>query len=160
MGNAFQAHKLAREAHAGQRDKRGELYIYHLQRVAKAVKARARSLPYIDTETALIVAYLHDVVEDTDITIEQVERGYGTRVAEAVEMLTHPHGITNEEYLGYIYPLVNNPIAKLVKICDIEDNLGRIEGLKAIGTPQSLADYSRLRTRYQKALRFLLNGEK
>jgi len=124
---------LAVSAHAGQTDKAGEPYILHVLRVMLAQK---------DVE-AMTVAALHDVVEDTDITISDLrEAGWSTRVVAAVDALTHRDG---EDYFDFTRRAASNELARPVKIADLRDNLRQ-------STDAGAQDR---RTRYLEALALL-----
>jgi (p)ppGpp synthase/HD superfamily hydrolase len=104
---------LALEAHRGQvyPAPDPEPYILHPIRVMLGV-----SLP-----EARIVAVLHDVVEDTDLTLKTLkDHGFGLRILEAVDSLTRRPG---EAYEDYVRRLASNPIAREVKLSDLQDNL-------------------------------------
>ena len=110
---AHTAEQLAREAHAEQTDKAGRPYVEHLERVAGRMEA--------DGERA--VAWLHDVIEDTTASAEDLLRaGIGLDVVADVEALTRaPH----ERYAGYIERLREHgsPRAVAVKLADLADHL-------------------------------------
>lgn len=89
----------------------------------------------------MIAAILHDVVEDTAVTVEEIKLRFGEVVAEAVDALTRRD---NETYAGYIKRLKPNHIARKIKLADLRDNLGRIDQLP----PHKRA----VRNRYQKGL--------
>jgi (p)ppGpp synthase/HD superfamily hydrolase len=75
----------------------------------------------MDSETAMMAAVLHDVVEDTDWTLERLrEAGFAEEVVEAVDCLTHREGESYEEFVGRVRA---NPIARQVKVADLEDNM-------------------------------------
>lgn len=96
----------------------------------------------------MIVAVLHDVVEDSSVSAEDLkEAGFSPSILAAVACLTKREG---EDYLGFINRLISNPLAKKVKIEDIKDNLDvtRIDSL-------SEADLKRIE-KYHKALKWLL----
>jgi GTP diphosphokinase / guanosine-3',5'-bis(diphosphate) 3'-diphosphatase len=102
---------IAVEGHGTDLDKAGVLYILHPLRVMMAVAG----------ETEKIVAVLHDVVEDTDWTIEKIaEAGFPAAVVEALDALTKREG---EEYFAYVARAAVNPIARAVKIADLADNM-------------------------------------
>lgn len=102
---------LAVNAHAGQVDKVGQPYILHPLRVMFAVEG----------ETARMAGVLHDVVEDTDVTFDQLrEMGYSEEVIEALDCLTRRE---DETYAEFVERARANPIARQVKIADIEDNM-------------------------------------
>jgi len=106
---------MAVEAHRGQKDKAEAAYILHPLRV----------MLYMETETEMMVAVLHDVIEDTKetkkVTIEYLkEAGYSEEVLQAIDCLTRRDG---EEYDQFILRVKPNPLARKVKIADLEDNI-------------------------------------
>jgi guanosine-3',5'-bis(diphosphate) 3'-pyrophosphohydrolase len=102
---------LARKAHEGQIDKSGQPYVEHPLRMMQS----------LDGEDAKIVALLHDVVEDTPITLDMLRSaGYGEHVIEAVDCLTKREG---ETYEAFITRAAANPLAHQVKIADLKDNM-------------------------------------
>lgn len=132
---------IAIRAHEGQRDKAGQPYILHPLRVMLKV----------DTVEERIVAILHDVLEDgTDAAQREVEDLLSDRLMRAVRALTKrldEHGAAG--YGAFIRRANKNPIARRVKIADLEDNLDitRLASLSA-------SDSERL-GRYHASLRFL-----
>ncbi len=125
---------FAAEAHGMQTDKVGMPYMLHVLRVCKRVRG-------VDLK---IVAALHDVVEDTPVTLSEISRAYGMDVRYAVDALTRREG---ERYFDYIERVGAHSFARAVKIADLHDNLSRIEGLGASGDG--------LRRRYERALGML-----
>ena len=103
------AMQIAYEAHHGQLDKSGVPYIYHPIHLAEQM----------DTETETIVALLHDVVEDTPVTMEDLSEEFSEEVIEALKLLTHDE---NEDYMSYVQKLKQNPISKKVKKADLKYN--------------------------------------
>lgn len=102
--------KLCFEAHKGQLDKSGLPYVLHPVHIAEQMT----------DEYSTVVALLHDVVEDTQYTIDDlVNMGYPEQVIEAIKLLTHDK---NVPYMEYIFALKNNKIAKAVKLADLEHN--------------------------------------
>ena len=102
---------IAVEAHRGQKDKVGQPYILH----PLSVMAR------VDTESEKIVAILHDVVEDTKWTFEDLKReGFPNDLLQALDCVTKREG---ESYEDFIARSESNPIARRVKIADLEDNM-------------------------------------
>ncbi len=111
MATLEDAIQIAAEAHNGQKDKAGAAYILHPLRMMMRMK----------TEAEMITAILHDVVEDTDWTIEKLrEKGFSKEVLEAVECVTNREG---ESYETFIERAGKNSIARQVKIADLEDNM-------------------------------------
>jgi (p)ppGpp synthase/HD superfamily hydrolase len=106
MRNA--AFELARKAHEGQLDKGGRPYIEHPLTVERLVS----------TPIERIVALLHDVVEDTDVTIDDLEP-FGKEVVAAVDAITKRSGEKLEDYLSRVKA---NAVARAVKIADLTHN--------------------------------------
>ncbi len=140
MATIERAIELAARAHAGQRDKGGQPYILHPLRVMMAVT----------TDAERIAAVLHDIVEDTSITFDDlVAEGFADDVVDAIRALTKFEGETRELAAKRI---VRDPIARAVKLADIADNMD----LTRIPVP-SERDHARLRE-YAVARDILLAG--
>ena len=104
------AMKLCFDAHKDQVDKSGMPYVFHPFHVAEQMK----------DEATTIVALLHDVVEDTDYTLEKIAaEGFGQDVVDALALMTHDK---NVDYLDYVAKIKDNPIAKAVKLADLAHN--------------------------------------
>jgi (p)ppGpp synthase/HD superfamily hydrolase len=101
---------MAMQAHEGQTDKIGAAYIYHPLRV----------MGKMQNNTDRIIAVLHDVVEDTDVTLGLVCFVFGEEIAYAVDALTKRPG---EQYIDYLDRVRANDRAIRVKLADIEDNM-------------------------------------
>ncbi len=102
---------IAAEAHRGQRDKAGAPYLLHPLRL----------MLRMDSEAAMMAAVLHDVVEDSDWTLGRLrERGFPEEVVDAVACLTHRDGESYEEFVERVKA---NPLARRVKLADLEDNM-------------------------------------
>ena len=102
---------LAEKAHHGQVDKGGHPYIGPPERVMKKC----------ETTEEKIVAILHDVMEDTDYTAEDLRReGFSEEILGALLYLTHRDG---ENYMEYIERICENPLAVKVKYADLQDNM-------------------------------------
>ena len=132
---------IAYNAHKNQLDKAGILYIYHPIHLAEQM----------DTETECIVALLHDVVEDTDITFDDLEKEFPKDSIEALKLLTHDKSV---DYMEYIKAIKENDIAKKVKIADLIHNSDetRLENI-------TQKDVLR-KEKYKKAVDILLEKEK
>ena len=104
-----EAMKLAYNAHNGQTDKGGIPYIFHPYHLAEQMP----------DEYTTCVALLHDVVEDTDITLEKIYAIFPKEVADAVAAMTHAE---DEPYLDYVRRVRENPIARIVKLADLRHN--------------------------------------
>lgn len=102
---------LAAQKHAGQKDKSGQPYILHLIRVMLSM----------ETEEERIVAILHDILEDTDVTVSDLlKRGFSEEVVEAIRSVTRRE---NESYMDFIIRANENEIGRKVKIADLKDNM-------------------------------------
>lgn len=102
---------IALDAYEGKTDKAGTTYIHYLLRVMGAM----------DTCKERIVAVLHEVFEDTDYTLVDIEDRFDRGVRDTVDTLTKRRG---EDYIEYFIPRIKaNAIARRVKIADIEDNM-------------------------------------
>ena len=104
--------EIAVEAHKGQIDKGGSPYILHPLRVMMSVHG----------ESEKIVGLLHDVVEDSDWTFEDLlAEGFSIELIEALKSVTK--NSDNEDYDSFIQRALGNPIGRKVKIADLRDNL-------------------------------------
>jgi (p)ppGpp synthase/HD superfamily hydrolase len=137
MATLEKAILIAADAHLGQRDKAGAPYILH----------PLRMMMRMESEAAMMAAVLHDVVEDSDWTLEQLRgEGFSEEILQAVDCLTHRDGETYDEFVERVRA---NAIASQVKIADLEDNMN----VKRIGvmTPKDLARIEK----YHRAWRIL-----
>lgn len=101
---------LAYSAHHGQLDRSGVPYIFHPLHLAEQMH----------TESEIVAALLHDVVEDTPVTLADLEKaGFSPEAVEAVRLLTHDKSMP---YMDYINALKGNPIARAVKLADLKHN--------------------------------------
>lgn len=131
------AYQIACAAHAGQVDKGGAPYIEHPTAVANM----------LTTEDEKIVAYLHDVVEDTPITLADLKaKGFSEVVLAAVDSMTKRAG---EAYDTYLARLCANPLAVKVKIADMTHN----SDITRIQKPTQ-KDFARIE-KYKKTLELL-----
>ena len=102
--------KLCFDAHKDQIDKSGMPYVFHPFHLAEQMK----------TEETTIVALLHDLVEDTEYTIEDLaDIGFDKAVTDAIALMTHAD---NVDYMDYVRMIKENPIAKEVKLADLNHN--------------------------------------
>lgn len=115
-----QALQIACQAHFGQFDKSGTSYILHPLSVMNLLES--------DDEELRIIALLHDVVEDSEFTLSDLELIFPKRITVAVDILTKKKGQHNQEYLDLI---CSNKDASLVKIADLRHNsdLTRLKGV-------------------------------
>lgn len=116
--NTTKAMKIAFNSHLGQVDKAGMPYIYHPMHLAEQM----------ETESECIVALLHDVVEDTKVTFEDLEKEFSEEVIDALKLITHDKSVDVFEYIRNLKP---NKIARKVKLVDLHHNsdLARLENV-------------------------------
>lgn len=133
------AYALAKAAHSGQVDKSGADYIGHPVTVAS----------FVETETQKAVALLHDVLEDTNVTEDELRSLFGDEITDAVVTLTHQKG---EVYMDYVARIAQNPLAKTVKMADLRHNMD-ISRLKKV----TERDLARVHKKYEPALEYLKN---
>ena len=110
---------LAYKAHSGQTDKSGVPYIYHPIHLAEQMT----------TEDTVVCALLHDVVEDTLYTIDDLRaEGFSESIIRALALLTHDK---EQPYMEYVERIKRNPIAKAVKVADLKHNsdISRLGGV-------------------------------
>ena len=105
----IKAMNLAYHAHHGQFDKGGVPYIFHPIHLAEEK----------DDEISTCVALLHDTVEDTAVTLEELEKEFPAEVVNAVRLLTHGEDV---DYFDYVRAIRQNPIAVKVKLADLRHN--------------------------------------
>lgn len=103
------ASKIAYKAHEGQTDKAGVPYIFHPIHIAEQM----------DSEESCVVALLHDVIEDSDITLEILSKYFNDDIIAALRVLTKKE---NDDYVMYIKKVKTNKLATKVKIKDLEHN--------------------------------------
>ncbi|MFR9209479.1 MAG: GTP pyrophosphokinase [Intestinibacter bartlettii] len=133
--------ELAVEKHKNQTDKAGNPYILHPLHVMENVNSKEGK----------IVAILHDIIEDTDVTEDYLLKiGLSKRIVDAVVALTRSEDI---DYQEYIKTLSSNPLAKEVKLADLEHNMD----LKRLPTLEE-KDLERNR-KYQIAYHYLINNK-
>lgn len=136
--NIKKAMNIAYQAHKNQVDKNGYPYIAHPLHLAEQMT----------TENTAITALLHDVVEDSDITLFDLENyGFDTEIIKAVKLLTRQNNITYKEYIEKIK---TNDIARTIKIADLKHNLDmtRLDNI----TPNDI----KRAEKYKKSLAFLI----
>ena len=133
--------ELAVEKHKNQTDKAGNPYILHPLHVMENVNSKEDK----------IVAILHDIIEDTYLTEDYLLKiGLSKRIVDAVVALTRSEDM---DYQEYIKNLSSNPLAKEVKLADLEHNMD----LKRLPTLEE-KDLERNR-KYQIAYHYLINNK-
>lgn len=137
LGKAIE---IAAKAHEGQSRWGGEPYIMHPLRVMMKFK----------NEDERIVAILHDVIEDTNITAKDLREIFPDYIVTAIEAVSH---IKGESYEDFIRRASQNPLAARIKIEDIRDN----SSLEDYGDVLEERDIKRI-VKYAKALVFLMNN--
>ena len=133
--------ELAIQKHKNQKDKSGKPYILHPIHVMETVKS----------DDATIVAVLHDIIEDTDVTEEDLlNAGLSKHIVDAIVILTRSR---DEDYMDYVKNLSSNPLAKEVKLADLQHNMD----LRRLSTLKE-RDLDRNR-KYQIAYHYLINAK-
>jgi len=134
------AMRIAYKAHHRQLDYNGIPYIFHPIHLAEAM----------EDEISCCVALLHDVVEDTHVTMAQLAREFPEEVIAALKLLTHDDDVP---YFDYVRAIKDNPIAVKVKLADIAHNSDQTR-LADSGMPEETKAY--FRDKYAKARAVLL----
>lgn len=129
---------IALDVHRGQTDRQGRPYILHPLHV----------MLQMDSESEMVAAVLHDVVEDSEMTLDDLSaEGFSTEVLNAVDLLTHDK--TTMAYEDYVQRLKPDPIARKIKLADLRHNMD-IRRIKKM----SPHDQARLE-KYHRAWRIL-----
>lgn len=134
-----EAMRLAYRAHHGQLDYNGIPYILHPVHLAEQM----------DDEVSCCVALLHDVVEDTDITLDELKAIFPPEVTYAVALMTHNDGV---DYFDYVREIKENPIARKVKLADLAHNRDQS---RCIGSDLSEEQLLGWKRKYEKAFKIL-----
>ena len=109
----------------------------------------------------MVVGYLHDTVEDTEVTIEEIREIFGDEIADAVALMTHADGVP---YMDYVKEIGKNPLARKVKLADLTHNMEKLADLthnmdiRRIKDPGP-KDYDRIEKKYKPAYEYL-KGER
>lgn len=135
--------RIAYAAHAGQLDKCGAPYIFHPAHVAEQM----------DDEVSTCVALLHDVVEDSDVTLDDLAREFPPEVVEGVRLMTHDPAV---DYLDYVRSIKGNPVAEKVKLVDLAHNSDQT---RFAGHPVAPEELERRRRKYDAAREILLGRD-
>lgn len=137
------AMNIAYRVHHGQTDKCGVPYILHPVHLAEQMT----------DEYTTCAALLHDVAEDTDITLEQLAETFPEPVIAALRLLTHQKGT---DYFTYVKAVKQDPIARAVKLADLAHNS---DPSRAALVHEPQADTEARLRKYEKARRILLDEE-
>ena len=134
-----EAMRIAYKAHHGQLDYNGIPYIFHPIHLAEQM----------NDEYSCCVALLHDTVEDTEVTLEELKAIFPKEVTDAVALMTHEKGT---DYFDYVRAIKENPIARKVKLADLAHNSDQT---RCIGSDLSEERKAAWRTKYEKATKIL-----
>ena len=129
------AMRIAYAAHHGQLDYNGIPYILHPVHLAETM----------DDEISCTVALLHDVVEDTSVTMEELAQQFPESVLRPLRLLTHDE---NTDYFDYVRAIKADPVAVKVKLADLDHNSNQS---RCIGSGLSEEKLAYWRTKYAKA---------
>jgi len=129
--------RIAYDAHQGQTDKAGLPYVFHPFHLAEQM----------ETEDEVVLALLHDVIEDADVTLDDLRsQGFPEHVLTALSLLTHNDG---SDYMAYVACIKGNPLAAKVKLADLRHNSDNTR----LGVVDEWA--ARRVEKYRKAIAFL-----
>ncbi len=131
--------------HEGQTDRAGIPYIEH----PKTVSA------WCHTQKAKICALLHDTLEDTDATEEELRRFFGDEIADIVVLLTKSSEVDEDHYQDYIHQLAHDATAREVKLADLHHNMDLTRTW-----PIRESDVHRLEKKYVPAYNYLMQLER
>ena len=134
------AMKIAYAAHHGQVDYNGIPYIFHPIHLAESM----------EDEISCCAALLHDVVEDTSVTMEELAAEFPSEVIDILKLLTHDDSVN---YFDYVQAIKVNPIAVKVKLADLAHNSDQSRCIGSGLTPERLAHWKQ---KYQKAMAILM----
>ena len=141
MNQTEKAIGIALRAHQGAVDKSGEVYILHPLRL----------MLQMNTEDERITAVLHDVVEDSDITFDDLAlEGFSPDVMRALSLLTHDDSVP---YLDYVATIAADPLARAVKMADLQHNMD----VRRLPPDLSQKDLERL-AKYRQAWELLVRA--
>ena len=136
------AMSLISQAHHGQVDKGGTPYVFHPYHLAEQM----------NDETSICVALLHDILEDTSVTLDVLKAHFPDEITVPLQLLTHQKGT---DYFDYISAIRQNPVATKVKLEDIAHNLDFTRLTACQGLSKNHLE--RLKEKYEKAQRILRN---
>ena len=133
------AMQIAYAAHAGQVDYNNVPYIFHPYHLAEMM----------EDEISCTAALLHDVVEDTSVTLEELQKEFPPAVTDVLALLTHEEGV---DYFDYIRRIKEHPVATKVKLADLRHNSDQT---RCVGCDIPEEQLRRWAEKYQKAWRML-----
>lgn len=139
----IRAMTVAYNAHHGQLDYNGVPYVFHPMHLAEQM----------DEEISCTVALLHDVAEDTAVTLEQLAAQFPPAVMEPLKLLTHDD---RTEYFDYVRRIKAHPVAKRVKLADLAHNSDQSRCVGSDLPPEKLEYW---KNKYDRAKRILLDEE-
>ncbi len=134
------AMKICFEIHKEQVDKSGLPYVFHPFHLAEQM----------DDEYSIVVALLHDVVEDGEISLEELRKEFPNEIVDAISLMTHE---VNVDYFEYVKAIKSNTLACKVKLADLQHNSDRTR-------LDNITERDEIRyQKYQKAIEILRNKE-
>ena len=136
------AMQIAYMAHHGQTDCNGIPYVFHPYHLAEQM----------DDEISCCVALLHDVAEDTEVTLDELAKNFPQEIIEALKLLTHEK---DTDYFDYVRRIKDNPIAKKVKLADLAHNMDRTRIVDcSVVSTEKLDKWDE---KYSKAMKILID---
>lgn len=131
---------VAAYAHDGQVDKQDVPYIFHPLRVMEQVRQWREGTASLELQEMLVAAVLHDVVEDTAVTLDEITTVFGSEVAYLVDLLTHREHEPNDDY---IHRVASDARTRIIKRADMMDNRRRMSDLDSETRKRLRAKYDR-----------------
>ena len=138
------AMQIAYAAHHGQTDCNGMPYVFHPYHLAEQM----------DDEISCCVALLHDVAEDTEVTLDELAKIFPQEVIEALKLLTHEK---DTDYFECVRRIKENPIAKKVKLADLTHNMDRSRIVDSSAV--SAEKLNKWDEKYSNAMKILMKEE-
>ena len=135
------AMQIAYAAHHGQTDCNGMPYVFHPYHLAEQM----------DDEISCCVALLHDVAEDTEVTLDELAKNFPQEVIEALKLLTHEK---DTDYFEYVRRIKGNPTAKKVKLADLAHNMDRSRIVDSFAVSDEKLD--KWDKKYSKAMKIIM----
>ena len=134
------AMRIAYTAHHGQLDYNGIPYIFHPIHLAESM----------EDEISCCAALLHDVVEDTSVTMEELAKEFPQEVIQVLQLLTHDD---STDYFDYVRAIKEHPIARKVKLADLAHNSDQS---RCVGSDLTEEKLARWKAKYDKAKAILM----
>lgn len=145
---------IAREKHKGQYYGNQDYFDYHVLGVVKKVESMCKIMHIGNSSLSyyklIIIAYLHDIVEDTNYSLQEIGEEFGYDIEDCIRIITKAK---DEDYLKYLERVRVNHYTNLVKQCDVSFNLS--ETIEVLKTEPNHKRMLHLKVKYEKAQEYL-----